>query len=1016
MAMTRRGRCAWDCAAALVVFLGSHQGGQSLAAERPSSAAEKPVDFSRDVRPILATRCYSCHGEKQQESGFRLDRREAALRGGENGVDIVPGKSSKSNLVQRISAADATIRMPPEGQPLNTAAVSVIRHWIDQGATWPADPASVRPASSEHWSLKPLTRPPVPAIIQNDGFFKNAIDAFVAANLARHHLSHSPPADRRTLIRRVYFDLIGLPPTPEAVDSFVADNTPDAYERLVDRLLESPLYGERWARHWIDVVHFAETHGHDEDIPRPNAWPYRDYLIRSFNDDKPYARFVSEQVAGDVLYPEDPQATVALGFLAAGPWDQSSLRNIVDDTIDKKQAQLLDRDDVVMNVMSTFTSTTVHCARCHDHKFDPISQADYYALQAVFAGIDRADREYDPEPQTLARRRSLKQRKHEADSWTCERLHTDTRLQAEIASAETEYLRCRDVWKALRPSGVTTANGSVGKLQADGSILFSGQPRPDKETSTLTFEAEVDGVTAVRLDLLADPLLPKHGPGRNDNGNCHLTEFKLSVAPASGGPSAPVAIASAFADYDQPGYSVATALDGKPETGWGVDPQEGKPHAAIFVLKEPLHQPGRTRLTVVLEQQLGRGHLIGRPRISVTDFAHAESATPTPDGLAAILAIKPSKRTPAQKLVLARSLHDWQVGRELAALPAPHRVYAGSNIFTPDVNFHPAIKPRPIFVLRRGDINQPIRPAGPGALACIPGLECRFKLPVPDDEGARRAALAAWLVDRRNVLVWRSIANRIWHYHFDRGIVDTPNDLGHMGGDPSDVALLDWLAVEFRDGDGAFKKLHRLIVTSGTYRQSSQIDSDRSRIDGENRYLWRMNRQRLDAECIRDAVLQISGKLNLEMGGPSVKQFIEIKGKHSTPDVDYLSFRADDPANFRRSIYRFLFRTLPDPLMESLDCPDGSQFTPVRSESVTSLQALTMLHNRFIVQQSEYTAARLAAVERGLAGRIRLLFKVVLLREPSPSESRRWEAYAARHGLANACRMMLNTNEFVFVN
>ena len=447
-----------------------------------------------------------------------------------------------------------------------------------------------------------------------------------------------------------------------------------------------------------------------------------------------------------------------------------------------------------------------------------------------------------------------------------------------MASAETEYRRSRDVWKMLKPSGVTTANGSVGKLQADGSILFSGQPRPDKDTYTLTFEAEVDGVTAVRLDLLADPSLPKHGPGRHDNGNCHLTEFKLSVAPASGGAVRSRRHRLCVRGLRSARYSVATALDGKPETGWGVDPQEGKPHAAIFVLKEPLRRPGRTRLTVVLEQQLGRGHLIGRPRISVTTLSLPRRPRRLPTAWPPFWRLQPSKRTPAQKLVLARSLHDWQVGRELAALPAPHRVYAASNNFTPDVNFHPAIKPRPIFVLRRGDINQPIRPAGPGALACMPGLECRFKLPDPDDEGARRAALAAWLVDRRNVLAWRSIANRIWHYHFDRGIVDTPNDLGHMGGDPSDAALLDWLAVEFRDGGGSLKKLHRLIVTSGTYRQSSQIDADRSRIDGENRYLWRMNRQRLDAECIRDAVLQISGKLNLRWAGPSVKQFVEIKG------------------------------------------------------------------------------------------------------------------------------------------
>lgn len=983
-----------------------------LSAAEPKSP---PVDFARDVRPILAAHCLDCHGADLQESDLRLDGRKSALMGGAHGAAIVPGKSGESPLVTRVVSADADLRMPPEGDRLSTAEVTTLRNWIDQGAVWPQEPGSETTAPAEHWSLKPLARPVVPAV-PSAAAVHNPIDAFILATLAQHQLQPSPEADRTTLVRRVTIDLTGLQPTPDEVAEFLADRADGAYERLVDRLLASPRYGERWARHWMDVVHFAETHGNDQDRPRPHAWPYRDYLIRSFNDDKPYPRFVAEQVAGDVLYPDDPQATVALGFLAAGSWDESSLMCIVDDTTDKKLAQLLDRDDMIANCMSTMISATVHCARCHNHKFDPISQTEYYALQAVFAGVDRADRSYDPDPVVHQQRRALEARRREINARDGKLLLADTELLSQVSALEQTASHNREVWTIAAPASVATAGESEAALQTDGSVLVAG-PRPDKDTYTFTLDTEIEGVTAIRLEVLADPSLPQSGPGRQDNGNFHLSEFRVALQPAEGGDAAPLAVASAFADFDQAGgWNVAAAIDGKLETAWGIHPEVGRPHTAVFVLARPLTGLGQRQLTVVLDQQHGTGHLIGRPRLSLTTAADPALLRPLPQALAAILAIPPSERSEQQQVDSVRALAVAQIERELAALPAPQLVYAAASEFQGGNNFRPAGMPRPIHLLRRGDIQQPLDEVAPAALRCVKTVDSQFALEDPLDEGSRRAALARWLIDPEHTLTWRSIVNRVWHYHFDRGIVDTPNDLGKMGGIPSHPELLDWLAVEFRDRGGSLKDLHRLIVTSATYRQSSQIDSERAAIDGENRLLWRMNRRRLDAETIRDSILQTSGKLDLTMGGASVKQFVESPGIHVTPLIDYQSYDVDSPGNYRRAVYRFLFRTLPDPLMESLDCPDGAQLAPTRSASVTALQALSLLDNRFVVRQSEHTAARFEQLAPTLSEQIRLAFEWILLRQPTTAECERWEAYAAQHGLANACRMLFNTNEFVFVN
>jgi hypothetical protein len=590
---------------------------------------------------------------------------------------------------------------------------------------------SIAAEKADHWAFKPLVRPAIPHV-RDEKWARNPIDAFILARLEQEHLTPSPEADRRTLIRRLSFDLTGLPPTPGEVDQFLADNSPDAYEKQADRLLASPRYGERWARHWLDVVHFGESHGYDKDKPRPNAWPYRDYVIRAFNADKPYSRFVQEQLAGDVLFTEGADGVIATGFIAAGPWDFVGHVELREGTSDKDLTRANDRDDMVMTAMSTFQSLTVHCARCHNHKFDPISQEDYYRLAACFAGVDRGERQLDPKQPTK---------------------------------------------------------------------VFSAVP---------------------------------------------------------------------------------------------------------------------------------------------------------------------------------------------------------------------LAKARPINLLQRGDVKRPGKLMAAGTLAVFANSNAEFYLSSSENEGARRAALANWLTHPGNMLTRASIVNRLWHHHFGRGIVETPNDFGHMGAMPSHPELLAWLSYWFLDNGESLKGLHRLIVTSATYRQSSRFDEESAKTDADNRLLWRTNRTRLDAECLRDAMLQVSGKLDLTMGGPSVQQFY-FKDDHS-PIYDYTRFDVDSPGSLRRGIYRFIVRSVPDPFMETLDCPDASVLTPKRNTTLTALQALSMLNNPFVVRQCEHLAERATKSADAPAGRIDLIYKLTLSRSPTAEESQLMVAYAAKHGLVAACRLVFNSNEFVFVD
>ena len=1052
-------------------------------------AATRSINFSNDIRPIFQKACVRCHGPEKQKGDYRLDVRESAFKGGESfAPNILSGKSENSPLIRFVAGTDNLV-MPPEGERLTSDEIGLLRAWIDQGATWPDDVAGTVQDKNDLWSLKPLVQPGVPRGDDTVGksVQESPIDAFIQAKRIEKNFQSVRQADRRTLIRRVSFDLIGLPPTADEVEAFIADPDPNAYESLVDRLLKSPRYGERWARHWLDAAHFAETHGNDQDRIREHAWPYRDYLIKSLNDDKPYSQFVEEQIAGDVLFPEDPSATVALGFLAAGPWDESSLRDIREDTIDRQVARYLDRDDMLSNAMNNFCSLTVQCARCHDHKFDPISQRDYYSLQAVFSGVERANRRYDADPEIHRQRTELSRRKRDIERRSpseVERLMS-SEVQQKITIWEQSKASASVDWHVVDAASFTSSDGATLEKLEDGSILSKG-PRPEMDTVTivsipliprhsieknaeqgkLNSEASAvvrpedrnfERITAIRLEVLTHESLPHGGPGRQpDNGNLHLSEFEVYLE----GSNRKLELVNPTADFNQQDWEISKAIDQNEPTAWGIHPKEGMSHHAVFELKEPIRlcddkgphsgssdnnakpeEPVKSvRLRFVLKQRHGRGHLIGRTRLSLTGAATPIRVDAIPEAIAVILGMSPTQRTDAQRLELARFQQLEEVSRSLSSLPKQNLVYAAAADFEPDGSLRPPPGPRPIHILHRGDIRHPKEEVTPGALACVTGVPAHFEIPVNAPESTRRAALARWLTNKNNPLTWRSIVNRVWYHHFGRGLVGTLNDFGHMGEKPTHPELLDWLAIEFRDGGQSLKKLHRQIVTSQTYRQKVENPSSKSgtssrdpaeqdlrfSFDADNRFLWRMNRTRLDAESIHDAILAFSDRLDLRMGGPSDRQFDLQPGIHVTPRVDYSKFDSSGDAGRRRSIYRFLFRTLPDPFMDSLDCPSGDQLTPARTNGVTVQQALSLWNDKFICQHCEHIAAR---IDRDIARvnvsstepvpplklQIDRAFRLILCRQPTSDEMLDAIGYTDRHGLANFCRLLINSNEFLFV-
>lgn len=992
--------------------------------DRATFASEEALDQSRffrdEVAPILRQRCYPCHSHESHsmEAGLALDFKSGWETGGDSGPAIRPGDADASLLIQAVRR-DGELMMPPDA-PLSSEEVDVLVQWVNAGAF---DDRLGAPEAPEAiwWSLQPLQRPLLPdsdpAHLPPGVQLLNPIDHFVQSELVGHELHFSPLADRRTQIRRLSIDLLGLLPSMDEVAAFERDTRPDAYERLVDRMLASPAYGERWARHWMDTVHFADTHGFEHDVARPNAWRYRDYLIARLNGDVAWSRFIREQLAADHFFPDEPQWTSALGFLAAGPFDISSF------TTAPLTFAYLDRDDMVTQTMSAFTSSTVNCARCHAHKFDPIPQDDYFALQAVFAGVIKGDVAYDTDPRVAAERRKWEGLIELLSGGPEDKLPPGFHLdpwKATIAQWEQSHHLEAALWRVRRPESFTSSNGCVLSVLEDDSVLASA-PYPERERYVLRLRPGIGRLTAIRIEVLPHNTLPAGGPGCASNGNLHLTSLEAQLLIEATGEKRPVKFSKASADFEQTGWTAAHAIDGDAASAWGIHPQEGRAHAIVAELAEALEIPDGCQMEISLNQSHGGSHIIGRLRVSLSDQVSPRLPALSESVLAA-LRVPADSRTADQQSTIASAALLAHANNELAKLPAPALVYAAAKRVRAGngVDAQSIEQPHTIEVLSRGDLSKPLRRASPGALSAVGALEARFKMDEAGDESARRAALADWLAATANPLTWRSLANRLWHYHFGRGLSDTPNDLGRMGGAVSHPKLLDWLACECRDGEQSLKHLHRLIVTSHVYRQAAVDDPQRAARDSDNRWLWRQHRRRLDAECYRDAVLQISGGLDRAMGGPGVEHFTTSPGPQMTPVLNYDAFDWRSPQGARRSVYRFVWRGLADPLMETLDFPDLGLLAPQRSDSASSLQSLAMYNNRFVLVNSERFAQRVttgpSGEGRSAKDQLHEAFAMALQRAPTEAELALFLPVAQEYGMALVCRVLFNSNEFLFLD
>ena len=773
-------------------------------------------------------------------------------------------------------------------------------------ATTASAPRSQQLAVADEWSFQPLAAVSPPHRPGQSG--QHPIDAFIEASLRTRGLHRSPPAEARNLCRRLYFDLLGLPPSPAEMDQFLTAHAADAAgatRQLIDQLLASPHYGERWARHWLDVVHYGDTHGYDKDKPRPNAWPYRDYVIRAFNSDKPYARFVQEQIAGDVFYPGEPDGIEALGFIAAGPWDFIGHAEVPETKTDGKIARHLDRDDMVANTMGTFVSVTVHCAQCHQHKFDPISQEDYYSLQAVFAAVDRTDKKYFPDA-------------------------AQNRRFNELETHQREWNRRK---AALESVAEKAAGEPLKKLDAEISALAKragGNPGAEFGYHS-AIASQGDDAKWVQVDLGRSLALERVvlRPAYDDFNNIGAgfgfpRRYRVEFSDDAEFHGSVVLTNATAADVPNPGIKPQViAAGGRSGRFLRVTATQLAPRSDDFIFAlaelEAFDTTGTNRAAHAVVS--ARDSIEAPPRWQRSNLV--DGATPEAPNPADLAARKEQRRLLWEQSLSTVDRAAWsaatnslgQIRRELDAFPKPRTVYAG-GVHYGSGNFLGTGgqdgKPRPIHLLARGQVTQPGRELGPGALAALNFQPGRFQLPEGAPEGDRRAALARWIVDPANPLTWRSIVNRVWQYHFGRGIVATPNDFGRMGAQPSHPELLDWLAATFRDNGGSLKELHRLILNSATYQQAVTSTAEAEAIDSDNRLLWRQNRRKLEAEALRDAVLVVSGKMDFAQGGPGWQDFVVERPEHS-PHYEYGLADPEANAAWRRSIYRFIVRSQTQP-------------------------------------------------------------------------------------------------------
>jgi mono/diheme cytochrome c family protein len=918
------------------------------------------MSFANQVRPIFEKHCYACHGPAAQESEYRLDVKSAAMGVGDRGDQpIEVGDRKHSPLFMFISGATDDERMPPvgSGESLNPEEIEIVGRWIDEGANWPdkfANESAIelgrQQIKTDHWSFQPVVDhvpPDVEWPLPVNFPIRGAVDQFISRSLQESRLRPSLPADRRTLIRRVYLNMLGLYPTSEQVEKFLTDKSEIAYSNLIERVLASPHYGERWARHWLDVVRFGESTGYEVNRDRANAYYYRDYVIDSLNNDKSYQDFILEQLAGDSV-----GSDVGTGFLVGGAYDivKSPDKNL---TLMQREDELA---DYVNTTSTTFLGLTVGCARCHNHKFDPILQSDYYSLQAVFAGVQHGERK-------------LKE-------------HLDPSVQVTMDKLEAERISCQQKIAELenRLSPPTAKSVDLPAVNAKQNV----DSFPPTEAKYIRFKIfRTNG---------AEPCI--------DELEVFSHQDQKNVALASNG----CKVRSSGDYQNNPKHKLKHLNDGKYGNNFSwISNQKGAGWVEIELpVPTTIDQVvwGRERNGAYADR-LALGYIIevsvdgkNYQRVSGSSRRPSSVAGPVLLDLDTISRLSQADAAKAKKLLVLLNQTEAQLVKLTQSIPT---AYVGK--FS---------KPPVIKRLYRGDPLSPREEVYPDGLAVLGTLGMTSDEP----EHSRRLKLAKWIASEDNPLTARVIVNRVWHYHFGRGLVATPSDLGKNGSAPSHPELLDWLAIRFIENDWSLKWLHREILSSSTFQQSSHPRAEALAKDADCKLLWRFPLKRLEAEAIRDCVLQLTGKLNLKAGGPGFLLFkIDRENVHH-----YFPLESFGPEHFRRMIYMTKIRQEQDEVFGVFDCPDGGQTIPNRNQSTTALQSLNMLNSKFMVEQAEFLSQRLQREAGSQANdQINHAFDLAFARTPTTGELEDAKALIQEFGLASFCRAILNSNEFLFV-
>jgi hypothetical protein len=954
----------------LFLWAGSLCFAMASAAFGGDAAADRPIDFNRDIRPILSENCFACHGpdKNKRKAELRLDTREGLLEGRPNGepAAVIPSKPDKSELIERVTTTDDELKMPPpgKGKSLVPAQVELLKRWIEQGAEWKG-----------HWAYIKPVRPHVPLV--DSPRVRNPIDAFILTSLAPTGLKPSPEADRATLIRRVSLDLTGLPPTPVEIKAFLDDDKPEAYERVVDRLLGSLHYGERMAAHWLDLVRFADTIGYHSDNPR-NIWPYRDYVIQSFNKNTPFDRFTIEQVAGDLLPEAGVKERVASGY-------NRLLQTTEEGGAQAKEYAAKYAADRVRNASTVWLGATMGCAECHDHKYDPFLTKDFYRFAAFFADIDEpivGKREPGmPVPDAAAQEELTKRDLPIREAKV--RIAADSAERTALRASWVELHREPITWNVLDSESAGVEGESSLRKEADGVLKSFGKVAAN-ESLVVTFRTEIAGITGFKIEALADPELPAGGPGTAADGSFFLTEFKVvSTEETKDAKPQNIPLLSAVSDFAVDGREVNRAFDSRDDTGWSAGRSATLSRTAVFETIAPIGEPGSgpRRITVRLEfRSRFPQQNLGKFRISATT-APDPATRWVPNEVRA--AITSEVKSPAQIAAIAAYFQASSAAlaseRQSLAISVQNRDAYLDSLPTSLISV--SGMPRPTRILPRGnwlsDAGELVSPGVPTSVAALAV------------EKPTRLDLARWIASRENPLTARVFVNRLWAAMYGTGISKALDDLGIQGEWPTHPELLDWLAVEFMDSGWDVRHMARLIVTSATYRQTANPSPGATEHDPYNRLLSHQSRFRLDAEIVRDNALAISGLLVRKIGGPSVKPY-QPAGYWESLNFPVRTWEADKgESQYRRAMYTFWQRTFPQPSLLAFDAPSREECTAERPRSNIPQQALALLNDPSYVETSRAFAERIMR-EGGsdLQCRIAWAFETALARRPTADEVR----------------------------